>query len=213
MEKGGIVMKVLDQITSTRNHVHDYWAHPPDKCNHPESYLTGRENSALLLSKLEPHLDKGSRILELGCNVGRNLNHLHEAGYHNLVGVELNQDAVTLMGKAYPTMAADATIHVGTIENILPSFDDRSFDAVFTVAVLEHIHWRSARVIRDIPRVVRKVLVTIEDERSRGRRHFPRDYGRIFRKRGLKQESVEWCDTIKTLGPTFCCRVFTRSMG
>jgi hypothetical protein len=52
------------------------------------------------------------------------------------------------------------------VEDVVKSFGDRTFDLVFTMAVLEHIHTTSEWVFEEIVRITNRYVVTIEDERG-----------------------------------------------
>lgn len=73
------------------------------------------------------------------------------------------------------------------MEEGLPSMQINSYDLVFTMAVLEHLHKDSEYVFKDIARIAKQYLLTIEDESGISKRHFPRNYQAIFEPLGLKQ--------------------------
>lgn len=167
-----------------------YWKNPDDAGNFPVEYIKGSERSEFLLSLLgSVPIERTSRILELGCNVGRNLNCLFSSGYRNLTGVEINPSAIRLMRQVYPKMAGQSAIIEGAIEDVIKDFGDGEFDLVFTMAVLMHIHPTSAKfVLGEISRVSKKNLVTIEHEIPTMSFHqFPRNYKKIFEHLGFKQ--------------------------
>jgi SAM-dependent methyltransferase len=65
---------------------------PNDKNNNPEGYLDNEitlRRSKYLYEVISKHFTTDVKILELGSNVGRNLNYLYERGYKNLTGVEI----------------------------------------------------------------------------------------------------------------------------
>ncbi len=168
---------------ASKDEIHRYWKAPDDGSNQPEDYLDpkgGKARSEFLLSLIE--LPRDASILEVGCNVGRNLNHLHEAGYTDLTGIELSEHAVKILRREFPHLA---DIRVGAAEEILPTLDQ--FDLVFTMAVLVHIHPESEQaVFGELARIAKKLIV-IEDERSDTWRHFRRQYRLIFEGLGMKQ--------------------------
>ena len=57
-----------------------------------QHYLEIDEGSQLTLNEITGRTAPDSRILDLGCNVGREMNHLWEKGYRNLTGVEIGED-------------------------------------------------------------------------------------------------------------------------
>lgn len=191
--------------------IHDFWRNPDD-ANAPATYATeeGRERSELVVSLIERFGERDASILEVGCNVGRNLEYLRRAGCTKLTGIEINQDATALMRTTYPELAGLATIHNGTVEDIIPTLGDKTFDVVFTVAVLEHIHPRSEWVFAHLPRIA-DIVISVEDETRTHWRLFHRNYRRVFEGFGMTQIHELRCDDITGLGSDFMARVFTGS--
>lgn len=68
----------------------DYWKNPNDGRNNPVGYLDCDERSEFLLETMNAYANKTDEILEIGCNVGRNLYFLDQAGYERLYGIEIN---------------------------------------------------------------------------------------------------------------------------
>jgi hypothetical protein len=61
---------------NARQDLHAFWMQRSPKGNDPEDYLKPLPRSAALLKLVDQ--PKEARILEVGCNVGRNLAHLHD---------------------------------------------------------------------------------------------------------------------------------------
>jgi len=209
-----VVGRILAKLTyrpATREDVHKYWMEPWDGINLPQEYAGAKARTQFLVQIVSRHADPPARILEVGCNVGRNLNALFEAGYRGLLaGIEISRDAVRLMKETYPAMAAAAQIYNAAVEDVVRGFGDRAFDLVFTMAVLEHIHTSSEWVFPEIARITNRYLVTIEDERGYSWRHFPRNYQRVFEPLGFRQIEQITCKEIEGLGKDFIARVFVR---
>ena len=71
---------------------HGYWREP-DGLNAPLDYLEkedAQKRSRYLVRRVRDLVAVEAPLFELGCNVGRNLSHLHAAGYRNLTGLEIN---------------------------------------------------------------------------------------------------------------------------
>ena len=85
------------------------------------------------MRKFLEQVPTGGRILEVGCNVGNQLLLLHDMGYSDLYGVEIQSYAVELANRRLPY----ATIVQGSAFKI--PFPDEHFDLVFTSGVLIHI--------------------------------------------------------------------------
>lgn len=195
----------------TRDRILEYWKSPWDGRNAPEDYLRGTEKSELLLRLVRQVANNYVSVLEIGCNVGRNLYHLFSAGYTNLTGIEINEEAVRLLRAAFPDMAGQIVVHNAPAETVLPGMAADTFDLVFTMAVLEHIHRDSEWLFGDIARVTKEYLITIEDEEHISWRHFPRNYRKVFERLGLREIHSEDCSDIPGLGPGFVARVFRKS--
>lgn len=195
----------------TISEVHQYWKNVPDQINSPETYLQGKENSKFLVEIVQKYDDsKNQKILELGCNVGRNLNELFESGFKNLEGVEINEKAVKLMKVHYPEMANASKIIVGEIENWIKEIPDNYYDIVFSMAVLMHIHSESEWIFKEIARITKKTLITIEDEQGVATKNFCRNYKTVFEKLGMKQVEGKNCKNIGLFDERHFARIFAK---
>ena len=184
------------------NEVRDQWAdrsgeYSPDYY----AYHGPDETSDLLLDLFESRLGRDAAVLELGCSAGRHLAHLHEHGYRDLAGVEINDEAVAVMAEHYPDLAGDATVHVDAIERTVTDFADGRFDAVFSVETLQHLHPDDEWVFAELARITDDLLVTVENEgddadadRNLVNDEIPlyyRDWRGIFTDLGLDEIRVE----------------------
>jgi|GEM_PF-6432811 len=127
----------------TRNELREYWRRP-DSDNLPLGYLKGEERSRFLVELVNRYSNSSSTILEIGCNVGRNLNHLFLAGFKQLAGIEISEDAVKLLREAYPEMARASKIYNKPVEEVINELEDDAFDIVFTV--VSRMWWKSRSV-------------------------------------------------------------------
>jgi SAM-dependent methyltransferase len=191
-----------------RETLYDYWRNPPDAGNLPQTYLEhpdGAQRSAFLVELLDKHAPGGS-VLELGCNVGRNLSHLRAAGFGELGAIEISSRALAELGRAFPEVAASADLRNGTLEDELPKMADSSWDVVFSMAVLEHVHYDSDWLMEHVVRVARRFVVTIENELDISDRTFPRNYRRVMEQHGARQ--IEEASPCPGLPGGFVARVF-----
>jgi hypothetical protein len=193
----------------SREDLHAYWR-DPDEANRPEGYANPVDRSRLLLTLLGPHCALDEPVLEIGPNIGRNLEHLRLAGYQHLEGVEISSKAIAAMRANYPDLASSVTIHNAPVEEVIRTLPDMGFGAVFTMAVLEHIHPESEWIFAEMVRICRGVIVTIEDEMSQTWRHTPRDYRSIFEGLGMVQVEESVPSDVSGLGDKFRARVFKR---
>ena len=86
-------------------------------------------------------LGKNLKILELGCNIGINLEILKKLGFKNLYGLEINEKAIEIAKIKHP----DTKFFHGSIEEF--DFDNQKFDLVYTAGVLIHINPNSLEEI------------------------------------------------------------------
>jgi SAM-dependent methyltransferase len=175
--------------------------------------LEGAARSQFLVETIKKYAKPNAKILEIGCNVGRNLNCLFLAGFRGLSGIEINESAVQLLKQSFPEMADHTSIYNAPVEECIGHFGNDEFDIVFTMAVLEHIHRDSRWVFPEIMRIAKGYLVTIEDERGKSWRHFPRNYRRVFETLGMRQIEETRCSEIDGLNDStssFYARVFAK---
>lgn len=198
-------------MNASREVVHAYWRAPWDGRNGPQTYTVAAASarSAFFADLLARHVSRDARVLEVGCNAGRNLAHLRRAGYTALSGIDISPAAVDLLRATYPELAG-VTVSVGAAEDLLAGMGDGAVDVVCTMAVLEHIHPESEGVFAQMARVARRTIVTIEDEQLTTWRHFPRNYRTVFEGLGLVQVEEVPCRAVQGLGRRFMARVLAR---
>ena len=132
------------------------------------AYYGPDETSESIRGLLDSRVGAEAAVLELGCSSGRHLAHLHDHGYDDLHGVEINDDAFEVMAEEYPDLAEAGTFYADAIEKTVPEFADDRFDAVFSVETLQHIHPENEWVFDELARVTDDLLVTAEIEDDEG---------------------------------------------
>ena len=149
--------------------VRDHWADRSGEYS-PEYYAHygPDETSETLLEILDRHLGRDASVLELGCSSGRHLAHLHEHGYDDLSGIEVNEDAFDVMAEVYPDLADAGEFYPAAIEDVVADLADDSFDAVYSVETLQHVHPDAGWVLEELVRVAGDLLVTVENEGGEG---------------------------------------------
>jgi len=192
-----------------REELWKYWQNPLVE-NQPIAYAYGQrqhQRSKYLVELCERIKIKSEhRILEVGCNVGRNLSFLWEAGYKNLTGIEINKNALAMIPYAFPNLKAE--LLCGKIEDVLPDLG-QNYHLVFSMAVLVHIHPDSEAIFGDMVNATRKWLITIEDEQTnKGDRHIARNYKDIFG--GLGMELIFEKQVVPGLSKAYRARVFSK---
>ena len=181
----------------------------------PEYYAHLGPNwvSEALRETLVERVGTDASVLELGCSSGRHLAHLAEAGFSDLHGVEVNDEAFAVLAGEFPALHATGQFYHDAIESALPTFADRAFDAVFSVETLQHLHPDAEGALDHVVRVTDGLLVTVENEGPAGGENgtgaeggagregvnyvdgeFPlyyRDWGAVFVERGMVEVEVE----------------------
>lgn len=189
--------------------VHKYWnSRDLTQKNSCVEYTTDIISSQNLVKISNKYINQQANILELGCNVGRNLNEFHKSKYFNLSGIEINSFAIESMKIYYPML--DAKIYKVPIENIIRDFSNDQFDLVFTFAVLMHIHPKSEWIFSEMVRITKDVLIIVEDETGQATKNFPRNYKKIFEDLGMKE--IESSNSIIEDRPNYKIRVFRRKV-
>ena len=128
------------------------------------AYYGPNEVSEALLPVLSDRVRTSASILELGCSSGRHLAHLLEHGYQDVAGVEINEDALTVMAEEFPSLADAGTFYAEPIESVVESLDDDAFDVVFSAQTLQHLHGDVDRVFDEIRRIAKSFIITAEIE-------------------------------------------------
>ncbi len=213
--------KVSDGQVKKRDELIQYWSDPWDGSNLASSYAKTKggpleasrsRRSKFLKNLLNKYVTSNSNILEIGCNVGRNLNELFSSGFKNLSGIEISKKALELMKHHYPEMVKGSRMYNKPVESVIKDFKDGEFDVVFTMAVLQHIHPDSEFIFPEMVRTTKKFIITIEDEKQSSWRHFPRNYKKVFETIGMKQVEEKICDfDVDGLNHNFVARIFEKS--
>ncbi len=136
--------------------------------------------------------------------------YLAQAGFKKLAATEISEAAIEQMAQSFPTIRAKVDIRIGPVEEMISTFSVGEFEAIFTMAVLVHIHPRSDWVMLEIARRARKYLVIIEDEKTVSTRHFVRNYKEVFEPYGFRQVEEIW--PFPGLPKSYRCRVFKRTL-
>lgn len=168
----------------------EYWKKKANKAkgNRPCDYLNKETaiNDFLNSIMVGCKIPRSSEILEVGCNVATNLNEMRKHGYKRVYGIEINRAVVPVIAKEYPCIDLNK-IRIGDAKDELARHSANSFDFVFSMAVLMHMHPSDGSIFKDIARVSRKYICTIEPEHASCAYVFPRNYKRVFERLGYKE--------------------------
>jgi SAM-dependent methyltransferase len=170
------------------------------------AYRGADRRSEAVAELLDGYVGPDAAILELGCSAGRHLAHLHERGYEDLAGVEVNADALDVLRETYPELDTDGTFHAGAFSEVLVEFPDDYVDAVFSVETLQHVHPDTAWVFEEVARITDSLLVTVETETDPTKERsevtyvdeqlplFHRDWAAVFSGLGLELAHTQQAD-------------------
>jgi SAM-dependent methyltransferase len=156
----------------------------------PEIYLEHNDSIDKLFQDILPLLSPGSSILEIGCNAGRSLNYLFQKGFRNLTGIEIGAQALETFKKSFPEAYGSATVIHGNAVEEIRKLESDSFDLVFTHSVLVNIEAKHNHIFREMCRICRGYILTLESEGSAG--VYPRHFQKMFEKNGFAMVSYRW---------------------
>ena len=157
----------------------------------PDFFAPLHELSKYLGGLIERHVaDKNSRILEVGCNIGRTLNWLISNGFERVYGVEISPEAVEEAWVRFPEIAGRISCQDG--QSYLATKKSRSFDVIFTQSCLMHVSPEEDVLFRSMARVAREVIMTNEQETinpgcTLERWKWGRNYREVFEPLGWRQ--------------------------
>jgi len=180
---------------------HDFWRNPTKHTHFlsTEDYKKGAERSEKLVSLFGKFCSKDDKILELGCNVGRNLDHLYRAGYKNLTGLDICREALELGKKSYPDTVGKIPLTCSSIEDCF-YHNKIDCDIIFTMTVLMHLHPSSFWVFEKIRNLAKKHLILVEEEGILSETVFPYNFKDIFEAYGMKQIHEECVEEENLVG-------------
>ena len=160
-----------------------YWQQPrPD--GHPIVPRHDSTGSArAIVKRLTWEVQKTDLIIELGSGDGRLLAALVEAGFTNVMGVEINPHAVAVMRQNHPELE-QVQVLVGPAEQVLKGFGDDSVRCVIAAATLGHIHPDSADLFDTITRIT-SMVIAVDGPPKQLRRQYPWDIEKEFTSRGM----------------------------
>ena len=170
-----------------------------------ESYWRSRHHRhrELLMEIIQKHCPIET-VLEVGCNCGPNLYMIaKEFESARVVGVDINRAAIEAGTRFFRSEGIENVRMLVRRADELDDFSDKSFDIVFTDAVLIYVGPdKIKKVIQEMIRVARKAIIFIELHREGGgsdclslgeydRGYWIRDYSRIIESLNAKIKDFE----------------------
>jgi SAM-dependent methyltransferase len=155
----------------------------------PQNYVTIDIPAQVLLAEIMRYApDPRTEFLDLGCNSGRHLNALYQAGYRRLAGVDVMRNALETFRTTFPAAAASAKITHDLFQRFLRRQADLSYDLVYSHgATIELVH-PSFDIVRHLARIARKHVVLYVHEHGHA---YPRMWDYQFRRHGFYMVRAE----------------------
>ena len=97
-------------------------------------------------------IPRDSKLLDIGCNTGSTIFNLHQYGFTNVYGVDVEKNSIN-HGKKIYAQISDRLVDYDGIK--LP-FEDNSFDVVTMFDVIEHIRDIKEYIRGEVRRVLKK---------------------------------------------------------
>ena len=180
---------------------HGYWKDPEhftnfgdEDNNNPDTYIACPEKDKDLTDIVKKYCSETDKILEIGCNVGRNLDCLYRAGFTNLSGLDINKEALKLGIKTFPDTVGKIDLIHSSIEDLMWRPTGDTYDMIFTMGVLMHLHPTSMWVTTLFYQRTNKFLITAEDEWEYSNKAIPRNYKTIFEQSGFTQVEEKYTE-------------------
>ena len=111
------------------------------------SVLENQHNS-LVVKESKRFIQQGAKILEGGCGIGQNVNALKKCGY-DAFGIDFAPKTVALANDYAP----DLKILEGDVRDL--PFEDNSFDAYWSLGVIEHFYDGYKKIQSEMNRVIK----------------------------------------------------------
>lgn len=160
----------------------------PTRREHWEQYSTDNFDeldpaSIVLMQEVMARApDKNSTLIDLGCNVGRHLNHLYQAGWHKLNGVDFSATAIGDMAVRYPQMHSQIKTTAASFQEFLPQCQDK-FDVVYTRGATFELVPPSFPLIKHVCRIATTYVVLVIAESGHA---YPRYWEYEFARQGFE---------------------------
>lgn len=122
-------------MRNLRSRIYQHYVHARGESLAPSTVAGFAPRASTLRSLIKRHLpaDRTASILDLGCGHGALIYFLRQAGYHNVVGVDVSPEQV-----AEATRLGIEGIREGNLLETLRNLSDHSQDVVIAFDVIEH---------------------------------------------------------------------------
>lgn len=189
----------------------DYWVSSLGEGNLPADYAGAPPSRAEFLVGTVQFLPTRPRsILEVGCNVGRNLEALRKAGFGGLAGIDV-RDCSKEMKEHFPQLRIAGQFFWEPAAEVLARWARKyppTYDLIFSMAAL--MHMAEDDIMENMARLSRRHIITIEIEDRGWPLFYPRKYKDIFELLGFRQIFEQQASVESALEDRFMARVFEK---
>lgn len=122
-------------MSNLRSRIYQHYVHARGESLAPATVAGFSPRASTLRSLIKRYLpaDRTVSILDLGCGHGALIHFLRQAGFHNVVGVDVSPEQV-----AEASRLGIEGIHEGNLMETLRNLSDHSHDVVIAFDVIEH---------------------------------------------------------------------------
>jgi SAM-dependent methyltransferase len=108
--------------------------------NYFSHYLLLNSQARILINQIQNYSSKNSKILDLGCNIGRHLSELKKLGYSNLYGVDIGKIPILQSNKFFPNLKK--------VKNVCSSFEEYLFKTPNNFFNLIYTHGATIELVK-----------------------------------------------------------------
>ena len=164
-----------------------------------------------IIKKLK--IDVPASVFEVGCNAGTNLEFWRNQGVKEFGAIEIGSAALEELNHSYVELSRNVNIWEGSLEEKLPEIPRSSFDLLFSMAVLEHVHPSSFEVFRGMSDIACSTIVICEREDVHTMSMVPRNYQYVFERMGWFQVYDETLTEFQdSMYDNYTIRVFVKTV-
>ena len=174
----------------------------------PEFYLDMTWGTRIAINVITRYAKKDWTLTELGCNTGKVIWNLMQAGYKHIDGVEINPHAIDVGRKAFPELNKVKIVNA-SIEEVINDLPE--VDVIYSCGVYMHIPPDHEWVFPLIASKARRLLLTTENETETDFFKWGRNYREVFEPFGWKQVEEQSGALYPPLPASSIVRVFVKA--
>lgn len=216
------IWKMKKRITLKNFDAREFWTNPEAASDElkavnggrlfrfcqPEFYLKQDWGQRIALNVMTRYAQKDWTFLEVGCNTGKVMAALIEAGYKNISGIEINKHAIEIGQKAFSVLKT-VSITCAPLEDVIRDIPE--VDMIYACGVLMHLPHELDWVFPVIASKARKLILTTENETETDFFKWGRNYREVYEPLGWKQVEEQSGALYPPLPASSIVRVFVKA--